>query len=76
MKKFLSAFFIVLISSGSVFAYADFGYATATGDFDGDGIDELAVGAPGMGSWNFGAVYMYEGGVDSLEYLDLISKDY
>lgn len=34
--------------AGSPKAYASFGKATATGDFNGDGRDDLAVGSPGM----------------------------
>ena len=40
----------------------DFGMALAAGDLDGDGIADLAVGAPLGGSAQGGAVYVYQGG--------------
>ena len=42
-----------------------FGYALAAGDFDGDGLDDLAVGAPMLdwsGVTDTGGVYLYLGG--------------
>lgn len=36
-----------------------FGMSLAAGDFDGDGFDDLAIGAPGAGGQ--GAVYLYRG---------------
>lgn len=36
-----------------------FGASLATGDFDGDGRDDLAVGAPHWGEVDFGRVYIY-----------------
>lgn len=47
-----------------------FGEALATGDFDGDGYDDLAVGAPGANSDGLshaGAVYVYSGTPGGLE---------
>ena len=41
-------------------AAAQFGYSVATGDLDGDGRDELLVGAPGFNSGN-GAVAIFNG---------------
>ncbi len=45
-------------------AEEQFGYATAAGDFDGDGDLELAVGAPGGnpegGAYHTGTVYLFE----------------
>lgn len=40
----------------------DFGAALAAGDLDGDGDDELVIGAPGadLGEGNTGAVYVYD----------------
>ncbi len=39
-----------------------FGAALAGGDFDGDGFDDLAIGAPGEGSTDTGFVYLAWGG--------------
>jgi len=42
-----------------------FGYALATGDFDGDGVTDVAVGAPGRSDPDIlsrGAVYLLRGG--------------
>ena len=47
-----------------------FGYSLATGDFDGDGLDDLAVGAPTAGA---GTVLVYTGssaGLDPWQTLD------
>ncbi|MDX1998217.1 MAG: FG-GAP repeat protein [Thermoanaerobaculia bacterium] len=38
-----------LVCSEAVEAEDQFGYAFAVGDFDGDGVDDLAIGAPGDG---------------------------
>ncbi|MCE9577956.1 MAG: FG-GAP-like repeat-containing protein [Deltaproteobacteria bacterium] len=49
-----------------------YGAALATGDLDGDGADELIVGAPGQGragaarGVDRGAVYVYRGGITGL----------
>jgi len=43
-----------------------FGSALAAGDFDGDGRDDLAVGAPGEFSGGDGAVLSFYGGVAAL----------
>ncbi len=43
------------------------GASMATGDFNGDGIDDIAVGAPGVeinGATNAGAVYVFNGTLD------------
>lgn len=40
----------------------DFGMALAAGDVDGDGIADLAVGAPLAGNPQGGAVYVFQGG--------------
>lgn len=37
-----------------------FGASLGTGDFDGDGRDDLAVGAPHWGDVDFGRVYIYQ----------------
>lgn len=42
-----------------------YGNALAEGDFDGDGYDDLAVGAPGAGSTK-GAVYVLRGSANGL----------
>ncbi len=60
----------VQVLSGT-FAGDEFGYAVAMpGDLDGDGNDDIVVGAPGspLGGTSAGAVYVYKGngvGVDS-----------
>ncbi|MEM8557470.1 MAG: T9SS type A sorting domain-containing protein [Bacteroidota bacterium] len=47
-----------------------FGFALASGDFDGDGRDDIAVGAPGVdffvGTTDAGVVYTLEGASDGL----------
>ncbi|MEO7794533.1 MAG: hypothetical protein ABIV06_07140 [Thermoanaerobaculia bacterium] len=54
-----------------------FGEALATGDFNGDGHDDLAIGAPGYYSlfendfwWRAGAVWVYRGHLGGLVPLD------
>ena len=49
------------------FEKAEFGFALAAGDFDGDGFDDLAVGAPGaevQGHAAAGQVFLYYGSGD------------
>jgi len=45
-----------------------FGFILACGDFNNDGYDDLAVGAPGesIGNSKSGAVYLFKGGKDKL----------
>ncbi len=40
---------------------AEFGRALAAGDIDGDGFDDLLVGAPGRGNDDRGVVYIFHG---------------
>lgn len=54
---------------GSVSAGALFGHALAAGDFDGDGFDDLAIGAPGedvSGHDHAGAVFVLRGSASGL----------
>jgi hypothetical protein len=55
---------------GSVAAFDDFGETLASGDFDGDGVEDLAVGAPGRdvgGAASAGAVaVLYNNPADDL----------
>jgi hypothetical protein len=44
-----------------------FGEALATGDFDGDGHDDLAIGAAGLGFPVAGTVYVLRGGAQGLD---------
>ncbi len=56
--------------SGSPQQGDQFGSAVATGDFDGDGFDDLAIGAPGMaisGETEAGAVFVIRGGAAGLK---------
>jgi len=56
---------------------SDFGEAISIGDFDGDGVDDYAVGAPGYdgNGNNSGAVFIYKGG-DQLILDDLTLDNY
>ena len=51
-----------------------FGAAMAAGDFDGDGYDDLAVGAPGE-NLGAGAVFLYKGTEGGLVAWKLLSPD-
>jgi hypothetical protein len=54
-----------------------FGHALTTGDFNGDGRDELAIGAPGetLGQDpRSGAVYVFRGDLDRLVTLQMITQ--
>lgn len=48
--------------------YSYFGRQPASGDFDGDGYDDLAVGASGNddGGYDAGAIYLFQGGSGAL----------
>ncbi|MDP7001027.1 MAG: integrin alpha, partial [Candidatus Poseidoniaceae archaeon] len=48
------------------FANERFGFGLAACDIDGDGFDELAIGRPGAGSTNTGAVVIYSGGLNGI----------
>ena len=60
--------------------YSKFGHVIVTGDFDGDGRDDVAIGAPGarVPSLNQGAVYVFFGpranGAYKAEQADVIIK--
>ena len=56
----------LLYGAGEGEAFDNFGWALAAGDFDGDGVDDLAIGTPGedleaSGSGNTGAVSVLAG---------------
>jgi hypothetical protein len=48
-------------------AFDWFGASLAVGDFDGDGFDDLAVGAPGERAWS-GAVFIFPGSFQGLNF--------
>jgi len=59
-----------------------FGRGLAAGDFDGDGVDDLAVGIPGLdflGTQDIGSVWVYAGvagsGISPLPYIELFEND-
>lgn len=60
----------------------NFGYGLAAGDFDGDGVDDLAVGVPGLdgiGDDDIGSVWVYAGiqdvGISLAPYAQLFQDD-
>ena len=59
---------------------ANFGYGVAAGDFDGDGIDDIALGAPGVGNtiptYRRGAVYLMLSSTGFLETEIDLDSDY
>jgi len=54
----VQAFVVRAEEPGSYFGHA----VTGVGDVDGDGFDDVAVGAPDFGPTNEGKVYLYRGG--------------
>jgi hypothetical protein len=71
---------MMLTQSGSGLAVDEevdeFGMALAVGDFDNDGIDDLAVGAPGeaIGQIEAGVVFLFEGSPTGLSGWQLIHQ--
>ncbi|MBL8767446.1 MAG: FG-GAP repeat protein [Planctomycetes bacterium] len=59
-------------------AEAGFGIAVTWGDFDGDGFDDLAIGAPGVavkGLVGAGRVYVVRGGAGGLDFVNVKAFD-
>jgi hypothetical protein len=62
--------------------HVNFGYGLAAGDFNGDGVDDLAVGVPGLGiigADDVGSVWVYAGidgvGISLAPYIQLFQED-
>lgn len=54
-----------------------FGYSLAVGDYNNDGIDDLAVGAPGettIQDIKSGAVYLFRGSSQGLQYVAMLDE--
>ena len=67
-----------VFTDGTGTAGGDFGHALAAGDFNGDGIDDLAIGSPGFDfpGANAGAVYLFRGTSSGLtSWFDLDQSD-
>lgn len=70
--------FLVQDGLGANEAGDDFGRALASGDYDGDGGDDLAIGAPGEAPGpdpRSGAVFVFRGTHSKLEPLQVLTQD-